>query len=245
MKRRSDDTSGLDGIPLPEGSPEPVSQLTDRGSARTVAAVLITLTVVVLLVAVFVARIYEIPSGSMETTLHGCAGCDDDRVLVDKLAYRFGQPRPDDIVVFTQPDSWRNSELPPPGVPTGPLLRGLQELGHELGLATDQPDLVKRVVAVGGQIVSCCDARNRLQVDGRGVDEPYLYFDPAFGPAQQQPFAPVRVPAGQLWVMGDSRNNSVDSRAEGNGPVPVTDVIGKVRMIVLPLSRWGLVDSGE
>jgi signal peptidase I len=231
---------GLDGLPLPESPSERASQSSRNRSTRAKAAwVLLALAVLVVLGAAFVAQIYEIPSGSMETTLHGCGGCENDRVLVDKLAYRFDGPKRGDIVVFTLPNSWNNSELPVAGTSGNPLVRALQALGHAIGVTADRPDLIKRVIAVGGQTVSCCDARNRLLVDGKGVDEPYIYFAPAFGSARQASFGPVTVPPGQLWVMGDSRNNSDDSRAEGNGPVPLADVIGKARMIVWPLGRVG------
>jgi signal peptidase I len=181
----------------------------------------------------------------METTLHGCTGCNNDKVLVDKLSYRFSQPARGDIVVFSRPRNWTNSELTPSPPPANAMSRALSSAGGLLGIQRpDEMDLIKRVIAVGGQTVSCCDARNRVMVDGKPLDEPYIYFSPEFGPAQQSPFGPIRVPDGQLWVMGDSRNNSVDSRASGNGPVPLSDVIGKARLIVLPLARAGLLTAG-
>jgi signal peptidase I len=75
------------------------------------------------------------------------------------------------------------------------------------------------------------------------VDEPYIYFLPQAGAVQQVSFGPVRVPEGHVWVMGDSRNDSIDSRAEGNGPVPLTNVIGKARFIVYPLGRFGAIPA--
>ena len=215
-----------------------------RRSRRGVALVLAAL-VVLALVPVFVARIYVIPSGSMETTLHGCPGCDNDRVLVDKLAYRIGAPAPGDIVVFTRPATWNSAELQIPHGGGNPVVDALQHLGSLVGLqATDETIYIKRVIAVGGQMVACCDERNRILIEGAPVDEPHLYFQPEAGPMRQAPFGPVRVPEGQLWVMGDSRNDSVDSRAEGNGPVPVADVIGKARFIVWPFDRiGGIADS--
>lgn len=184
------------------------------------AAVVAVLTV---LMPAFVARVYTVPTESMETTLHGCAGCDNDHVLVDKLAYHFGPPRPGDIVVFTIPTGWRNSEVP------------------------GDPDtaFIKRVIAVGGQTVSCCDDRNRVVVDGRPVDEPYVHFAPDYGPAQQSRFGPVKVPADQIWVMGDNRNDSIDSRAPDNGPVPVRNVIGKAKIRVWPFDRFGGIGPGH
>lgn len=183
----------------------------------------VAVAVLAVLMPTFVARVYTVPTESMETTLHGCAGCDNDHVLVDKLAYRFGPPRPGDIAVFTIPSSWRNSELP------------------------GEPDtaFIKRVIAVGGQTVSCCDDRNRVMVNGRPIDEPYVHYAPAYGPAQQARFGPVKVPAGQIWVMGDNRNDSVDSRAPNNGPVPVRNVIGKARIIVWPFGRFGKIGPGH
>lgn len=184
------------------------------------AALLVVLVLfaglVSVLVAGFPSRLYTIPSGAMETTLHGCDRCTDDRVLVDRTAYWFGAPRPGDIVVFVAPPSWQD-----PGATAAPA------------------EFVRRVIAVGGQTVSCCDDQNRVVVDGRAMDEPYVYLLPEAGAAAQSPFPPVHVPPGELWVMGDSRNNSADSRAPGLGPVPIDDVVGRMWWRVLPLSRFG------
>lgn len=213
----------------------------DEGLGRGLKLLLVV-AVLALLVPLLVAKVFTIPSGSMEQTLHGCPGCDNDRVLVDRLAYRFGDPEPGDIVVFTVPESWRNAELPHPSPSPNALVGALRAVGASFGLVSpERVDFVKRVIAVGGQTVACCDARNRLLVDRRPLDEPYIYYGPEFGRAAQARFAPVRVPPGQLWVMGDSRSNSVDSRAAHNGPVPVDALIGKVRLIVLPTSRFATV----
>jgi signal peptidase I len=210
-----------------------------RRSLRRFALVLAAL-VVLALITVFVARIYVIPSGSMETTLHGCPGCDNDRVLVDKLAYRFGAPARGDIVVFPLPDTWNSPELQIPHGGGNPVVEAVGQLGSLVGLrAADETEYIKRVIAVGGQTVACCDDRNRITVDGVAVDEPYIYFLPEAGTPRQKPFGPVQVPEGQLWVMGDSRNDSVDSRAEGNGPVPVAEVIGRARFVLWPFDRAG------
>jgi signal peptidase I len=185
----------------------------------------------------FVARVYEIPSGSMEKTLHGCDGCDNDRVLVDKLTYRFTDPSPGDVVVFAGPPGWQD-DGDPVDRSSNPLIRGLQEGASLIGLAPpDEEDFVKRVIAVGGQTVSCCDVQNRVLVDGKPLNEPYIYYVPQVQPKLQERFGPVVVPQGQLWMMGDSRNNSKDSRFPGQGPVPLDDVVGKARFVVLPLSR--------
>jgi signal peptidase I len=192
------------------------------------------------LIQTFLAKVYVIPSGSMETTLHGCTGCNNDRVLVDKVTYRFSEPRPGDVVVFRGPDSWNSEFVADP--PSNVVVQALQTLGSLVGLAPpDEKDFVKRVIAVGGQTVQCCDSRNRVVVDGQPLDEPYIYYLPEAGQARQDVFSPVRVPEGQLWMMGDSRNNSADSRVPGHGPVPVENVIGKARLVVLPFSRFGTI----
>jgi signal peptidase I len=225
---------------------ELAEQSTRRARSRSWVWPLLALALLALLIPAFVARVYAIPSESMEPTLHGCPGCDNDRVLVDRLSYRFADPKPGDIVVFALPDSWQNSELPPPPVSQNPVAKGLQIAVSAISLSrAEEVDFVKRVVAVGGQTVSCCDPRNRVVVDGVPLDEPYIHFDLMFGPAQQTPFAPVRVPPGQIWVMGDNRNSSVDSRAAGNGPVPVANVLGEARMIVLPFARFGTIGAAH
>ena len=200
--------------------------------------------VLTFLIQTFLAKVYVIPSGSMETTLHGCVGCSNDRVLVDKITYRFSDPAPGDVVVFRGPDSWSSEVIVQE--PNNALVRGLQLLGSLVGLAPpDEKDFVKRVIAVGGQTVQCCDSDNRVQVDGRPLTEPYIYYLPEAGEARQNAFGPVTVPEGQLWMMGDSRNNSADSRVANHGPVPVANVIGKTRLIVLPFTRFGPIDAAD
>jgi signal peptidase I len=196
--------------------------------------------VLTFLIQTFLAKVYVIPSGSMETTLHGCTGCNNDRVLVDKISYRFTDPAPGDVVVFRGPDSWSSEiEIDPP---SNAVVRGLQLFGSLIGLAPpDEKDFVKRVIAVGGQTVQCCDSRGQVMVDGKSLNEPYIFYLPEAGPPKQASFGPVTVPEGQLWMMGDSRNNSADSRMPDHGAVPVENVIGQARMIVLPFDRLGWV----
>jgi signal peptidase I len=190
------------------------------------------------LIQTYLGRVYEIPSGSMETTLHGCDGCTNDRVLVDKLSYHFGDATPGDVIVFAGPDNWQDSDFKARRS-NNILVRGLQAEGSLVGLGPpSEKDLIKRIIAVGGQTVACCDSRNRVTVNGKPLDEPYVYFLPEAGPPTQTEFGPVRVPEGQLWVMGDSRNNSADSRVPGHGPIPVENVIGKARYVVLPFRRF-------
>jgi signal peptidase I len=194
-----------------------------------------------LLIQTFLARVFVIPSESMEQTLHGCPGCYGDRVLVDKLVYTFGDPEPGEVVVFERPDTWNQSEFSANRSSNG-FVSWLQDVGAKFGLASpNEDDVVKRIVAVGGQTVQCCDEQGRVMVDGKPLDEPYIFWQNG-RPDDQQRFDPIKVPAGMLWVLGDNRTNSCDSRCQGgggtNGFVPVDKVIGKVRYIVLPPSRW-------
>jgi signal peptidase I len=203
---------------------------------RQVVIVVAILVVLYFVMVMFVARVYLIPSEAMEPTLRSCSGCVDDRFIVDKLTYRFSSPQPGDVIVFKAPPAWRYGE-----------------------------DLVKRVIAVGGQTVEC-RADTGLTVDGKRLTEPYLgpttmMADPSVDPCLGSEFGPVTVPQGRLWVMGDNRTHSADSRAHCasipadalkgllctgdpmSGTVPVANVIGKARFIVWPPSRWRGVGS--
>lgn len=191
----------------------------------------------------FIVRPYMIPSGSMEKTLHGCDGCNPDKVLVDKLVFRFRDPRPGDVVVFKGPPTWSSNEAPPSN---GNGIAGFfRHVASLIGLAPpDESDFVKRIIATGGQTVECCDSQNRVVVDGKPLNEkPYLYLQGV----KQMPFKPIKVPKGDVFVLGDNRNNSCDSRCQGNGGlngmVPVDNIIGKAQFIILPASRWGGVSD--
>ncbi|MGQ0772836.1 MAG: signal peptidase I [Pseudonocardiales bacterium] len=207
---------------------------------RELPILILTALVLTFLIQTFLARVYVIPSASMEPTLHGCTGCTNDRVLVDKVTYRLSEPTPGDVVVFRGPESWGNNvEFSSPRS-DNVLIRGMQQAASLIGLAPpDERDFVKRVIAVGGQTVQCCDPQNRVIVDGVALDEPYPMFA---GQEPQEEFGPVAVPSGGLWMMGDNRNNSADSRRhvgdDRSGTVPVDNVIGKARVIVLPPARW-------
>nr|WP_236650415.1 signal peptidase I [Kutzneria albida] len=214
---------------------------------RELVVLVVTALVLTVLIQSFLARVYVIPSGSMEQTLHGCDGCQNDRILVDKLTYRFTNPAPGDVVVFRGPPAWTHNDFSSQRS-DNPVVNAVQSVASMFGLAPpDERDFVKRVIAVGGQTVQCCD-NNRVVVDGKPLTEPYIYWFPGRG-EQQRSFAPVKVPEGRLWVMGDSRNNSEDSRFQGgggvNGTIGVDDVIGKARVIVLPPSRWGVVHAQD
>lgn len=239
-----------------------------KHSALRESVLLVTIAVVLYyLMLTFVARPYLIPSESMEPTLHGCPGCVGDRIMVDKISYRFGEPRPGDVVVFRGPPSWNLAYQSIRSHNTA--VRWVQNALSFIGFVPpDENDLVKRVVAVGGQTVQCREDSG-LTVDGHRLNEPYLnpatmMVDPMVYPCLGREFGPVTVPQGRLWVMGDNRTHSADSRAHcastpagvakgvlctgddpNAGTVPVGNVIGKARFIAWPPSRWGLVRSSD
>jgi signal peptidase I len=216
-----------------------------RSFWKELPILIVVALVLTILIQQFLAKVYMIPSGSMETTLHGCTGCTGDRILVDRITYDFSDPGPGDVVVFKGPPSWAGEIDTPES--SNIFVTGFRALGSLIGFAPpDERDFVKRIIATGGQTVQCCDAQNRVIVDGKALDEPYIHWEEGTE-ATQKSFEPVKVPAGYVWVMGDNRNNSSDSRFQGgggvNGAVPVDNIIGKARVIVLPPGRWGGVSD--
>jgi signal peptidase I len=212
---------------------------------RELPVLLVIAFLLALLVKTFLVQAFFIPSGSMEQTLHGCPGCTGDRVLVNKVPYWFGEPEPGDIVVFKGPDTW-SPEIEV-GEPSNWLAGVLLWLGRTVGVAPpSEDDFIKRVIATEGQSVECCDGEGRVTVDGAALDEPYIYENT---PMSDRTFGPVIVPEGRLWVMGDHRSASADSKAhiedQYSGTVGVDDVIGKASVIVWPPSRIGLLDDPD
>ena len=216
--------------------------------------VVIIVLICALFIQTFIGRLYVIPSGSMEPTLHGCSGCEGDRIFVDKITYHLRDPKPGDVVVFKGPESWNGSFIT--NRSSNPVVRGLQNVGSYVGfVAPDENDLVKRIVATGGQTIQCLDGDKGVTVDGHVIDSSYTLtphqnpIDPSTGSeACGGPyFGPITVPEGNVFVMGDNRTNSADSRYhlgdEYQGTVPEDLIIGKVDARVLPLSRIGGVKS--
>ncbi|HET6212740.1 MAG TPA: signal peptidase I [Micromonosporaceae bacterium] len=172
--------------------------------------------VVAVLVRAFVLQTFYIPSESMENTLEI-----NDRVLVNKLVYDFRDPHRGEVVVFEAPRSWRSNPA--------------------------EEDFIKRVIGVAGDHIKCCDADRKLIVNGQSLDEPYLYSDGngTSDVASEDDFE-ITVPQGRLWVMGDHRSHSGDSREQYRAShdvvastIPVDAVVGRAFVVFWPLGRAG------
>lgn len=169
------------------------------------------------LVKTLAFQAFYIPSESMVDSLQI-----DDRILVNKLSYRFGEPQRGDIVVFDQtPDAGESL--------VAALVRNLAE---SIGARTPEADLIKRVIALPGETIEIRD--NTVLIDGEPLDEPYLR------PATRTRWdneEPLVVPGGHYFVMGDNRARSLDSRRFG--PITREEIIGRAFIIIWPTSRWG------
>ena len=200
-------------------------------------SVLLVVTAMVMAVVVkaFFLQAFYIPSESMEPTM-----LVDDKILVQKVSYWGGEPDRGDIVVFNDPGGWLNAAESRQA--NNPVQRALEVVG----LFPTGGHLIKRVVGVGGDAVKCCDASGRITVNGTPLDEPYLLDESVNA---NQTFDVV-VPKDRLWVMGDNRGNSADSRMHmgdpGGGFIDEKAVVGKAWLRVWPLSRLGFMDgTGE
>lgn len=224
--------------PPPPGAESPEEPAETPGGKRKkplplwqeVILLLVTAFVLALVVKTFFVQAFYIPSGSMEPTLQV-----DDKILVQKVSYWNGDVQPGDIVVFDDPGGWLRAGQET--VADSSFQRGLEVIG----LYPSGGHLVKRVVAVGGDTVMCCE-RGRVVVNGIALKEEFL---PATTENQGK-YGPFTVPDGALWVLGDNRAHSEDSHAHigdpGGGFVPESDVVGKVWAVVWPRQHMQMIE---
>jgi signal peptidase I len=226
-----------DATPVRRSVATPEPRPRKKSFLRELPGIVITALVISVLIKTFLVQAFYIPSGSMENTL-----LVNDRVLVNKLADKPDEIHRGDVVVFRDPGGWLGSSA---DTGRGGVIGGLRRALVFVGLApaVGEEDLIKRVIAVGGDTVACC-TNGHMTVNGVPLDEPYLY-PTDLGTPSQTDFGPIKVPAGKLWVMGDHRSVSEDSRAHrdqpGHGFVPVADVIGRAFTIVWPVDRAKLL----
>lgn len=190
----------------------------------------LTATVMAVIVKTFLVQAFYIPSESMEPTM-----LVNDKILVQKVSYWTGDVKRGDIVVFDDPGGWLGPEDSRQA--SNPIQRGLEVVG----LFPTGGHLIKRVIGVGGDSVVCCTEKGELKVNDKVLDEPYLLDEAA---TKDQPFRVV-VPKDHLWVMGDNRGNSADSRSHlgdpGGGFISAKEVVGKAWLRVWPWSRTGII----
>jgi signal peptidase I len=187
--------------------------------------------VMALLLKAFLVQAFFIPSESMERTLHGCRGCRGDRVLVNKVVYRFRDVHRGEVVVFNGKNTGfpAETEVPPPRNNVERLLRSAK---GAVGLGgPSEKDFIKRVIGVAGDVVACC-TDGKVTVNGQPLDEPYVHLSSSDA---MVPFGPVTVPPGRLFVMGDHRDHSGDSRLFDT--IPVSSVIGRAFVVFFPPFR--------
>ncbi|WP_326618242.1 signal peptidase I [Streptomyces decoyicus] len=197
---------------------------------------------IALVLKTFLVQAFVIPSGSMEQTIKI-----GDRVLVDKLTPWFGsKPTRGDVVVFKDPGGWLKGEPNKPAE-TGGAFQPVKDAMTFIGLlpSADEQDLIKRVVAVGGDTVKCCDKQGKVTVNGTPLTEPYVHPG---NPPSTLKFT-VNVPTGRIFVMGDHRSNSADSRFHLDEPyrgtVSEDGVVGRAVVIGWPFSHWRRLEEPD
>jgi signal peptidase I len=209
--------------------PETGAKKRKRPFWRDLVVIVIAALVLTILLKAFVVQVFSIPTGSMENTL-----LPGDRILVSKIVYRFRPIERGDIVVFSGAGSWD----PPTPAPANAFVGFWDDITNLVGISAPGTDYVKRVIGVPGDHVVCCNAAGQITVNGVALDET-SYIHPGDQPSAVQ--FNIVVPAGRLWVMGDNRADSDDSRYRttdpGGGTIPESAVVGRAFLIIWPLSR--------
>ena len=225
-------SAGAHARPAPGRRARPEPAVEHVSFWKELPILLLVAFAIAFLVKTLVVQAFYIPSGSMENTL-----AIGDRVVVNKVVYHVRPIARGDVVVFNGVDSFTPEvTITPPSDPVG---KAADWLGRTFGFAPpDERDFVKRVIGIPGDHVKCCDSGGRITVNGVALDETsYLY--PGNAPSDL-PFD-VIVPDGKLWVMGDHRAASSDSRAHlgdpGGGFVPTDRVIGRAFAVIWPFSH--------
>lgn len=206
---------------------------------RDVIVIFVAALLISFLIKTFLIRSFYIPSGSMEQTLQI-----DDRIIVNELVPGLVDVQRGDIVVFKDPGGWLAGTPTVSAASGGPAADGLAWFLTQVGLGAQDSDehLVKRVIGLPGDTVACCDDFGQLTVNGVPLDES-AYVDLPVGEQRASGIDfSVTVPEGALWVMGDNRYNSQDSRYNTGTPskgfVPMDDVVGRAFVISWPIDRW-------
>lgn len=209
---------------------------------KEVVIVVVLAVVLPLVLKTWFVQSFWIPSGSMNNTL-----VKDDRVSVSKLTPRFFDLKRGDIVVFADPGEWLTDVVPPQ---QGPVAERINSVLSWVGLLPNDEGnhLIKRIIGLPGDKVQCCTADGRLLVNNAPITEPYVY--PGDRPSDIT--FDITVPADHLWVMGDHRSNSKDSRyndapADNGslGSVPIDNVVGRAFAVVWPLSKLSWLSTPE
>ena len=221
----------------PEMSAEEREDEHHSGLLRELPVLIFVALALALLIKTFLVQAFFIPSDSMENTL-----LKGDRVLVNKFASHFGSVKRGQVIVFKDPGGWLPDEADSRS--QNAVVRGLKDVFVFVGLlpSDSEKDLIKRVIGVPGDVIECC-TNGKVTVNGVPLDEPYIYRD-ASG-QQDKPSErtfKVTVPPNRLWVMGDHRSLSADSRVHmdepGKGTIPADNVVGRAFVLVWPLDRW-------
>ena len=202
---------------------------------RDVLVIFAIAIVVSFVVKTFLVRSFFIPSASMEQTL-----VIDDRVIVNELVPDMVPIERGDVVVFRDPGGWLPATVP---APVNPVAAATEWTLALFGLASpDSNDhLIKRVIGLPGDKIACCSATGEMTINGVPISEPYIVLPSGETRASGIDFS-VTVPEGSLWVMGDNRYNSKDSRYNtdqpGGGFVPIDYVVGRAFVVSWPMSNW-------